>query len=430
MREETDFIGPQACAVGVNYITTPVSVRERLSIPKAQMQDALASLRGYVSKGIILSTCNRTEVYTLTSDSHFAERALRQFLEDWSHLSVEELTPHLYVHHNYRAMRRLCKITSGLYSMILGEHEILGQVAEALDEAEKAKMVDPPLRRLFQHAISIGRKVRDETGISRNALSVSSVAVDLTTKVIPADIHNSKVLLIGAGEAGKLVIKAFTRRGTSAISVASRSLQSAQALALSLGARAVDITEMGAEIAAADIVVSCTGAPHLVIHKEVVQKIMCHRPDRPLVIVDISVPRDVEPEVAHIGNVFLYDIDDLNRVLGTNHEERKKEVEEALAIITTELERLLEWWQTLEAKSTISMLMQMAEEVRQRQLNGTLKKLPPLTAQQQESLDSMTKSIVNKILQNPIQYLKKNGQNEEVVRVLRELFALDEMRQK
>ena len=431
MVEERKLRGPQFCAVGVNYSTTPVAVREKLSMPKAEIQEALASLRDYVPRGIILDTCNRSELYALSNDSHYSERALRQFLEDWSGVSEEELSPHLYTHHNYRAMKRLCRITSGLYSMILGEHEILGQVAQALEEAEEAKMVDPPLRRLFQHAISTGRKVRSDTDISKNALSVGSVAVDLSTRVTSMDIHNCKVLLLGAGEAGKLVARAFAQRGASSVSVTSRSLRRAQELASSLGADAIDIKEMGIEMANSDIVISCTGSPHFVIHRELVEKAMSWRSGRPLVIVDIAVPRDVEPEIKEIGNVFLYDIDDLDRALGTNQEEREREVEKAQAIIDSELEHLLEWWQTLEVKPTIGRLMQMADDVRQRQLNMTLKKLPPLNAEQQENLDAMTKAIVKKILHNPIQYMKKNGHtNEEVVRVLRELFALDEQKER
>ncbi len=419
--------GPQICAVGVNYSSTPIDIREKLSIPKAQIQEALASLRDYVPRGIIVDTCNRTEIYALSNDSQFAERALRQFLEDWSGIFSEELSPYLYVHHNYRAMRRLCKITSGLYSMILGEHEILGQVAQSLEEAETARMVNPTLRRLFAHALSTGRKVREKTGISRNALSVSSVAVDISTKIACTNVQDCKVLLLGAGEAGKLVASAFTQRGTRNIAVASRSFRRAQELAANLGAHAIDIKEMGIQMAESDIVITCTGSPHFVIHDELVRKVMSWRPDRPLAIVDIAVPRDVEPEVEQISNVTLYDIDDLNRIVGTNQEEREREVEAALAVISAELEYLIEWWETLEAKPTIGRLMQMAEDVRQRQLKMTVNKLPPLNEVQYENLDAMTKSIVKKILHNPIQYLKKNGHtNEEVVRVLRELFALDE----
>ncbi|MDD5093043.1 MAG: glutamyl-tRNA reductase [Dehalococcoidia bacterium] len=429
MVEDRKLKGPRFCTVGVNYSTTPLVIREKLVIPKTQLQEALVSLRTYVPRGIILSTCNRTEVYALSDDSRFTERALKQFLLDWSHLSAEELTPYLYLHRDYRAMRRLCKITSGLYSMILGEYEILGQTADALEEAEKAKMVDPALRQLFRHAIAIGRKVRAETGISRNALSVSSVAVDLATKAVSADVRSCRVLLVGAGEAGTLATKAFVKRGASAIYVASRSVERAQGLASSLGAMAIDIREIENEMATADIVISCTGSPHFVIHREVVQRSMERRSEKPLAIVDIAVPRDVEPDVSQIENVFLYDIDDLNRMVGTNKGEREKEVQKALAIITAELEHLLEWWQTLEAKPTIGALMQMAEDIRQRQLSMTLKKLPTLTEEQQESLDSMTRAIVNKILDHPVRYVKQHGhQNEEAVRLLREMFALDEVK--
>ncbi len=429
MVEQRSLKGPQICAVGVNYSSTPIAIREKLSIPKSKTQEALASLRNYVPRGIIMDTCNRTEIYALSNDSHYAERALRQFLEDWSGVSDEELSPHLYIHHNYRAMRRLCKITSGLYSMILGEHEILGQVAQSLEEAETAKMVNPTLRRLFQHAISTGRKVREETGISRNAISVSSAAVDISTKAACLNVENCKVLLLGAGEAGRLVVKTFAQRGASSISVASRSFKRAQELAFDLGAHAISSKETGIVMAESDIVISCTGSPHFIIHKELVEKAMSWRSERPLVIVDIAVPRDVEVEVGEITNVTLYDIDDLNKIVGTNQEEREREVANALDIITSELEYLIEWWETLEAKPTISRLMQMAEDIRKHQLSTTVKKLPPLTAEQEENLDAMTKAIVKKILHNPIQYLRKNGHaNEEVVRVLRELFALDEQK--
>jgi len=288
-------------------------------------------------------------------------------------------------------------------------------------------MVDPPLRRLFQHAISTGRKVREETGISRNALSVSSVAVDLAVKAASRDIGECRVLLVGAGEAGKLVARAFGQRGAASISVASRSLRTAGDLAESLGARSVDIRNIEREMVASDIVISCTASPHFIIHRETVERAMAQRPGLSLVVVDIAVPRDVEPEVGGVEQVTLYDIDDLNRVLGVNQEQRQREVDRALDIITAELEFLLEWWQTLEAKPTIGRLMQMAEDVRKRQFNMTLKKLPPLTDEQQESLEAMTRAIVKKILHNPIQYLKENGHtSDEVVRVLHELFALDD----
>ncbi len=424
--EAPEFRGPRICSVGVNYSTTPLAVREMLGIPKAQIQEALASLRKYVPKGVILATCNRTEVYALDDERHTGEQAVRKFLRDWASLSEEELSPYLYIHHDYRAMRRLSKIAAGLYSMILGEYEVLGQVRGALEEAEKAGMVDTPLRRLFENAIRTGRRVRAETGLSRNALSVSSVAVDLATKVTGREVSALRVLLIGAGEAGKSAARAFAQRGAPQITVASRSLERARTLASAFSGRAVEIEEIADEMAEADIVISCTGAPHFVIHRELVARTMSARPDRALVIVDIAVPRDVEPAAKEIEGVTLFDIDDLNRMLGDNREERERAVAASLSIITEELDRLLEWWRTLEAKPTIAALADKAERIRRRQLEMTLKKLPPLTPEQRESLEAMTRAIVNKLLHDPIARLKENGYiGEDYVRMVRELFALD-----
>lgn len=426
MKEEVKLRGPQVCAVGVNHGTAPIAVRERLGIPKTRMQDALASLRNYVPAGVILSTCNRTEVYAIHDRGRSVEAAVREFLSHWSGLDQERLAPYLYICRNYAAMRHLSEAAAGLRSMILGEHEILGQVGQALEEAEKAEMVDLPLRRLFHHAISIGRRARNETEISRNALSASSVAVDLAAKVT-GNIGDCKVLLIGAGEAGKLVVRALAQRGVSQISVMSRSLASAEHLASILDARAVDFNEMRSEIATSDILISCTGSPHYVVHHEVVEKVMASRPDRSLVLIDIAVPRDIEPGIEHIPGVFLYDIDDLNDVLGTNRDDRAQEVEKVNAIVTDELAHLLAWWETLDVRPTVSALMDMAESIRQQQLSLTLKKLPPMSEEQRECLEAMTKSIVNKVLHNPIHCLKHNGHDSgDFVQIVRELFALKE----
>lgn len=425
MEETVKLRGPQVCAVGVNYSTTPIAVRERLGIPRARMQDALASLRDYIPKGVILATCNRTEIYAIDDDNHTAEQGIRRFLQDWAGLTEDELSPYLYNSRDYIAMRHLAKATSGLYSMILGEYEILGQVKQAVEDAEKAEMLSLPLRRLFQHAISTGRRVRHETDISKNALSVSSVAVDLAAKVT-GNIHNCKVLLIGAGAAGKLVARALAQRGVSQICVLSRSIESARELATYLGGNAADINDLRTEMMAADIIITCTGSPHFVVNRQVVEKAMSMR-DRSLVIVDIAVPRDVESEVEEVPDVFLYDIDALNEIAGINRLEREKEIDSAMKIVTSELEFLLGWWKTLEVNPTIGALMQMADSIRQQQLDLTLKKLPPLAQEDQNNLEAMTKSIMNKILQQPIQCLKNNGHHDgDFVEMVRELFALDE----
>ena len=425
MRGSLELAGPQVCVVGVQHDTSPVAVREKLSIPRRQMREALASLRGYLPSGIILATCNRTEVYATEEDGTSTEQAIRRFLEDWAGVSQEELAPYLYHSSNHEAMRHLSQTASGLCSMVVGEHEILGQTRRALQDAEHAQMVNLPLRKLFQHAIRTGRRVRDETDISRNALSVSAAAVDLAAEVT-SDISHRRVLLIGAGEAGKLVARALSQMGVSQVTVASRALTNAQELASILGGNAIHLSHVQSEMEAADILITCTGAPHFVVHHELVKEVMASRPGRPLVVVDIAVPRDVEPEVGQIEGVFLYDIDRFNQVSEVNRKAREKEVARAMAVVDDEMEHFLTWWQTLEAKPTITALTQMAEDIRQRQLRMTLKKLPPLSQEECDSLDAMTKAIVNKILHNPIKCLKHSGQGSGgFVQAVRKLFALD-----
>ncbi len=425
-RRSTRIAGPQLCAVGVNYSSTPVAVREHLSIPKSHIREAHEKLREYVPHGVILATCNRTEIYALDDHHGTAESAIWNFLLEWAGITEDELRPHLYSSRNYVAMRHLARAASGLYSMIVGEYEVLGQVRQALEDAEQAGMTNLPLRKLFEHAIRTGRRVRDETGLSRNALSVSSVAVDIAARVV-GDVRDCRVLLIGAGEAGKLVARALRDRGVKEIVVASRSSANAEQLALALGGKPTGIDDMYTEIGLADILITCTGAPHFVVHRDAIEAVVRERGNRPLVIVDIAVPRDVEPDVRQIEGVHAYDIDDLNEVSELNRKDREKEIDRAMHIVDEETGRFLEWWQHLQTKPVISALTNMGEDIRRRQLQASLKKLPNVTEEEREVIEAMTRSIVTKILHTPIQCLRENGhQNGDFVETVRELFALDD----
>jgi len=389
------------------------------------MSYALQQLGNYLEKGVILATCNRTEIYAVGDNSENLPEAMLNFVVHWSKIGSEELAPPLHRCSGLTAVRHLTETASGLNSMIVGEYEVLGQVRQSLEDAEQANMVNHPLRSLFQHAIRTGRRVREETGISKNALSVSSAAVELATSVV-GDIRSSTILLVGAGEAGKLVARTLFRMGASGITVASRSLNSARELASVLGGTAVDISHLQTEMAAADIVVTCTGAPHYIIYGELVREAMKAREGRPLVIVDIAVPRDVEPEVRQIGGVAVYDIDDFTHLSHANRKAREKEIAKVKQLIDEEMERFIQQWQALEAKPAVSALMQMAEDIRQRQLNMTIKKLPPLSKEEQDSLDAMTKAIVNKILHNPIQCLKCGDHGDDnMCQVVEQLFNLN-----
>jgi glutamyl-tRNA reductase len=309
--------------------------------------------------------------------------------------------------------------------MIVGEWEIQGQVRQAFRMAEQAGMVDPMLRKLFQHAIRVGRRVRDETDISKNALSISSVAVNLAARAV-GDVHNCRVVLIGAGQAGKLVARAFAQRGVADISIINRSLSCAEELAESVGGRAVELSSLRGEMEAADIVISCTGAPHSVVDSSLVKNVMRARPSRPLVIVDIAVPRDVDPEVKHIDGVHLYDIDDFMNLSKTHRKAREREIARAMGIIDEEMDRFTEQWHAMGMKPVVDALMQRAEDIRRRQLQLTLKKLPPLSKEEMASIEAMTKSIVHKILHNPLECLKNNGHDDgAMVQMVKELFDIE-----
>jgi len=413
------------CVLGVNHSSTPVAFREKLAINTGSLGDALVSLRNYIAHGIILSTCNRTEIYHAARDSRSAEQACFEFLKDHASVSDSELLPHIYAYQDKRAMEYLFSVTSGLDSMIIGEYEILGQVGQALEVAESVQMVDLPLRNLFRNAVRVGRRVRDETLISRKALSVSSVAVDLATEIV-GDISNCNFLIVGAGEAGKLVVKATRERGVHKIAVISRSQERATSLTAALGGRPVPSSDFKGELNISDIVITCTGAPHQILDVPIMNEVMKKRPDQPLVIIDIAVPRDVEAAVGDIKGVFLYNIDHLIEISESNRKLREKEIGKAEQIAVTEADKFYAWWRSLEVKPTISALVKKAEQIRQRQLNATLKKLKGLSDEERDSLDAMTKAIVNKLLYDPICLLKENTDTSEAyTQILRELFCLD-----
>jgi glutamyl-tRNA reductase len=420
--------------VGIDHNTTPIASRERLAVNTAQLRDVLPSLSSYLYPSVILSTCNRTEVYTVGSDSHFAQQASIHFLKDHANINDSELLPYVYVYQDRQAIEHLFRVASGLDSMIIGEFEILGQVGQALEVAEQAQTVDLPLRNLFQSAIRTGRRVREETLIGRNALSVSSVAVDLATEVV-GDLSSRNILVIGAGEAGRLVAKAAKERGGRQIAVISRSWHSASALAAALGGRPAVFRDLNEELDNSDIVICCTAAPHTVLGINRIEETMQARPERPLVIIDIAVPRDVEPGVERIKNVYLHNIDDLVQISYSNHKLREEEIRQAEAIVKAEVDRFTSWWQTLEVRPTVSALVKKAESIRRAQLNLTLRRLPGLSDEEQHRLEAMTKAIVRKILHDPIQSLKGNVDRnvhtrESYIQLVRELFRLDEEKQK
>jgi glutamyl-tRNA reductase len=416
--------GMQIHVAGVNHSTTPIEIRERLAVSNDRLSDALSLLHKHVSQGLILSTCNRIEVYSVAEGRDSSQPGI-DFFKSWANIAHADLLPYIYCYQNEAAIRHLFHVASGLDSMIIGEFEILGQVKNSLEEANKARMVEHPLRTLLHQALRVGRQVREKTGISKNALSVSSVAVELAAKAI-GDLTRCKALVIGTGEAGRLVAKALKERGIAQITATSRSYEKASALAKALGGSSVDIGSLGQELAGCDIAISCTGAPHFILDLKTMENTMLARSNRPLVIIDRAVPRDVDPEVRRLSNIFLYYIDDFTHISDRNRKQRETETQKAMEIIESEVKRFASRWQTMEVKPIISSLVGKAEAIRQAQLKLTLKKLRRLSTEEQQSLEAMTKAIVQKILHDPIQHLKKDAEErDDYIRLIAELFQLD-----
>ena len=415
----------QISLVGLNHRSAPVTIREKAAIRTQRLRDSLESLRSYVSYGVILSTCNRTEIYMVTGGDSRGTTVSLSFLQKYLDIPQHILPLYTYVLEGKAAVEHLFRVTCGLDSMVIGEYEVLGQVRQAFEAAEEAEMVNLPLRYLFQSAIRAGRRVREETGISKNALSVSSVAVELAGKDI-GDLTNCKMLVIGAGEAGRLAARAAKERGVSRINVMSRTRERASELAAELGGLPISISSFAEELTTCGLVLACADAPHHVLDVPTVEAVMRRRTETPLVIIDIAVPRNVTPAVAQINNVFLYNIDDLTNISEQNRKQREGEIEKAGDIIAAEVKDFFAWWQDLEVRPVVAALMKKAEEIRRSHLNRTLKKLPPLSEEERYSLEMMTRAIVARILKAPIYNLKNNGRHDlGYAEMVRELFELD-----
>ena len=309
---------------GLSYKTTPVEVRERLAVQRSRLQCAgcRLKLRGGLDEVVLLSTCNRVEIYGVSPWIHGRVQQLFQELTG----SDFDFTPHLYVQEGAAAVRHLFAVASGLDSLVIGETEITGQVKAAYQMAKDAGLVGKKMNRLFQTALSVAKAVRTNTGIGRGATSVGSVAVELAEKVFGSDLGDKTVMILGAGKMGEACVKHLAKRGAKTVLVANRSVERAEKLAAEFGGRAVRIEDSAAALAAADILVSSTGSPELVLQRADVEKILPARRNRPLVLVDIAVPRDIDPAVQELPNVFLYNIDDLEAVVRENTKNREQEL--------------------------------------------------------------------------------------------------------
>ena len=415
--------------IGVNHSTAPLAIREKAAIGRGNLNGALNLLYSLTPYGVILSTCNRTEIYTVSTGSNNAHTTGLSFMKTYLDIPDNTFYQHAYTLTDNTAVEHLFRMASGLDSMIIGEYEILGQVRQALEASKKAQMVNLPLRHIFQSAIRTGRRVREETGISKNALSISSVAVDLASKVV-GNLKSSRMLVIGAGEAGRLVAKAARDRGVSQIVIASRTQERASSLTNALGGTAISLNDAMQELCNCNIIVTCADAPHSLLGVSQVRAMMREHSKLPLIIIDIAVPRNVDPEVAQIKDVFLFNIDDLYRIHKQNRRQRESEINKAENIVSEEMAKFSIWWRDYKIRPLIRAMMSKAEGIRCSQLKRTINKMPTLSDEDKYKLEKMTKAIITKILKDPIGIIKANGHKDNnFAEILKELFQLSEVNQ-
>lgn len=412
--------------VGINHKTAPVSVREQFAFAASDLPEALAVLRQEMRNGAILSTCNRTEVYVVDGRGPAVRNAIFGFLSKARGTDAHKHADRFYVHTHEKAFRHLCRVAAGIESMVLGEAEILGQVRSAYAAAASAQTRNTILDRVFHAAIRVGRRARSETAIGRYSASVSSVAVSLAEKTI-GDLASSKVLVLSAGEAGKLTARTLAESGVARMLVSNRTFERAEELAADLGGTAIPFSEMPRALADTDIVISSTGATSFLIDASIVRAAMQHRDSRPLLLIDIAVPRDVDPAVGRLPNVHLYDIDSLQTVVDANLNHRRNEMGKVEALVEEEVARYVEWWDTLGVIPTVAALRHRAEEMRQRELARTLRRLSDLSPEDRKRIDALTAAIVKKLLHSPISRLKEGTDGELYVEAARELFGLGDV---
>lgn len=416
--------------VGVNHRTAPVEIRERFSVGGEQLDKALLRLRETrsVLESVILSTCNRTEVYAVVDASHPGEQFIRLFLADLSGLDREEFGRYLYVYEDDAAIHHLFRVAAGLDSMILGETQILGQVRDAFLKAQETGNTGAIFNQLFRRAVTAAKRGHTETDVGQHAVSVSYAAVELARKVF-GSMEQKAVLLIGAGKMGELTATHLWNHGVSRVLVVNRTWERARELAQRFSGEAYDWSALALALAEADIVISSTGAPGYVLHQETVAKVCRRRRQRPLLMIDIAVPRDLDPAINDIPGVFLYDIDDLRDVVAHNLRERERAAMRVKDILEEEIRGFKQWYNMQEVIPLIRELREKGARIQESVMESLSNKLPGLSERERVILHKHTMSIVNQLLREPILQLKAMATEPEAsfyLETARRLFALGE----
>jgi glutamyl-tRNA reductase len=416
-------------ALGVSHKTAPLDLRERLSLTEGSAVGALRELTAAegIHEAAAISTCNRTELYLVVSDTVEAESTALGVLTRQADIPPTELLGHLYSRRGVEAADHLFRVTAGLDSMIVGEAEIQGQVKRAYELALVEGGTGPILNRLFRGALAAGGRVREETRIGEKGLSIPSVAVELARRTL-GDLGERRVLVVGAGETAELVARALVARGVATVFVANRHYDRAIGLAQRFGGEAVRFEALPEQLEVADIVVTATNSPHHIVERDDLAQVMATREGRPLLLVDIAVPRDIEPACRELAGVSLHDLDDVQQIAERNASGREAEARLAEPILAAELDRFERWLAALEVVPTVSALRERADEVVRRVLAENEGRWESLSEADRERLETMARAIASRLLHEPTLRMKRSAGGDEAylyVSALRELFGLD-----
>ncbi|HEY4532239.1 MAG TPA: glutamyl-tRNA reductase [Kurthia sp.] len=416
--------------VGLNYKTAPVEVREKFSINENALADAMRALQNEKSvlENVIVSTCNRTEIYTVVEDTQAGRTQIKQFLADWFKMPVQEFDNHLYIREDDQSIQHLFKVTAGIDSMVLGETQILGQVKNSFLEAQEIGTTGTMFNQLFKQSVTFAKKAHGETAIGENAVSVSYAAVELGKKIFNSLAHKH-VAILGAGKMGELAMENLYGSGVGKVTVINRTISKAELLAEKFDGTPKSMQELQCTLLEADILITSTGATDYVIDYELMQFVDKLRKGKPLFMVDIAVPRDIDPRVGDLGNVFLYDIDDLHGIVEANLAERERAANQISTMIVSEIENFKDWMGKLGLVPVISALQQKANRIQEDTMLSIENKMPDLTDRERKVLSKHTKSIINQLLKDPILQLKELAGSKEAdkqLQLFQKIFGIEE----
>jgi len=417
-------------AFGINHKTAPVDIREKVAFAPEKMEQALLECidKGEVNEAAIVSTCNRTELYfnVLTDDKNENDITpqLNWFCQ-YHHLNVEDVKPYLYTHSNNDAVQHILRVASGLDSLVLGEPQILGQIKDAYSTANHAGTIGRQLNRLFQHTFSVAKQVRTDTAIGASPVSVAFAAVSLSKRIF-ADLSQHTALLIGAGETTELVARHLADQGLSKMIVANRTVERAQTLAKNFNAEAIALSDMPDRLVEADIIIASTASQLPILGKGAVERALKQRKHRPIFMVDIAVPRDIEPEVGELDDVYLYTVDDLHEVIEEGRNSREEAAKQAEEIIENQVDHFMGWLRSLEGVDTIRAFREQAEEKRDEQLAQAHKQLAA-GKDPEQVMNELARALTNKLIHEPSAQLNQAAYSgrKDLLDNARELFNLE-----